>query len=208
MIRVYHYYPDIRVAKTLGSGLTPDYVNGLNAYRAFGVDPYYAKQGDLPRNIPVRSDFFSVDDVRKNFQYTFDGTYKKEAARLNAENTPKAILKYYIDGVLLSFRNTVFIVGITYDYGVFNGHFSKKDIAKFLLCSPWLLMGILALFGLWPIIKRYWMIMPAFFFNALFFFAFGDEERRQYVLVPWIIIMSMYSVWQIFYKNRRHQTDL
>ena len=201
IIKVYHYYPDIRVARTLGSGLTADYTNGLNAYRAFGVDPYYAKQGDLPRDIPVRTDIFSIQDVRKNFQYTFDGTYRIEAARINAENTPSVLFRYYRDRVLLAFRNTVFIVGITYDYGVFRGHFAQKDIVKFILCLPWLLMGILALFGLFPMIKRYWLLMPAFFYNTLFFFAYGDEERRQYVLIPWIIVLSMYSVWRFFKKK-------
>lgn len=208
VIRVYHYYPDIRVAKTLGSGLTPDYANGLRAYRAFGVDPYHAKQGDLPRDIPVRTDIFSIQDVRMVFQYTFDGTYREEAARINAENTTVTILRYYWDNILLAFRNTVFIVGITYDYGVFLGHFSKKDIIKFIFCLPWLLMGILALLGLLPMIKRYWMIMPVFFYNTLFFFAFGDEERRQYVLIPWIIVLSMYSVWRFFKKKQLTSSNI
>ena len=207
VIKVYNYYPDIRIVKTLGSGLTVDYTNGLNAYRAFGVDPYSAKQGDLPRDIPVRTDIFSITDVRKNFQYTFDGTYRKEATRINSENTTATLLRYYGKRLLLAFRNTVFIVGITYDYGIFHGQFSKKDILKFLFCLPWLLMGILAFMGLLSVIKRYWIIMPTFFYNTLFFFAYGDEERRQYVLIPWIIVLSMYSVWRFLKKKQRMASD-
>lgn len=201
--RVYNYYPDIRIVRTLGSGLTADYTNALNAYRAFGVDPYYAKQGDLPRDIPVRTDIFSVNDVRNNFKYTFDGTYRKEASRINAENTSHVLWCYYLDRIWTAFHNTVFIVGITYDYGVFKGYLSVIDIAKFLCCLPWLFMGLIALFGLVPMIKRYWMIMPVFFYNTLLFFAFGDEERRQYVLIPWIIIICMYAIYYYFFHERK-----
>lgn len=205
--KVYQYYPDIRVAKTLGSALTVDYTNALNAYRAHGVDPYYVKQGDIPGNVKVWTDIFSIRDARKNFQYTFDGTYKREAERLNAANTRETLIKYYLYRVGLAFRNTVFIVGITYDYEIFWGNFSAKEILKFLFCIPYIVMGLLALYGMWYVVKKYWILMPAFFYNAVFFFAYGDEERRQYVLVPWIIIMAMTAVWMMWKNSKKREND-
>ena len=205
--KVYQYYPDIRVAKTLGSALTVEYTNALNAYRAHGVDPYYVKQGDIPGNVKVWTEIFSIQDASKNFQYAFDGTYKRETQRLNAANTTGTLVKYYLYRIGLALRNTIFIVGITYDYELFFGNFNIKEVAKFLFCLPYILMGLLALIGMFPVVKKYWILMPAFFYHAIFFFAYGDEERRQYVLVPWIIVMAMMAIWTFWKKKKKRLYD-
>lgn len=191
---VYSKYPNIRIIKTMGVALNAEYTNCLNAYRALGYDPYYVKQGDIPGNVEVRTDIFCPKEESKIFDYTFDGTYSREAARINSHNTTSQIIKYYSGRIVEAFRNTVFIVGITYDYGVFHGKFSGKDLAKFVLVSPFILFGILALCSVYPIIKKYWMFLPVFLYHACFFFAYGDEERRQYIIVPYIIIFGLVTI--------------
>lgn len=198
---VYDYYPDIRVAKTLGAGLSAEYTNNLNAYRALGYDPYYVKQGDIPGDVEVRTDIFLPDDIAKVFDYTFDGTYTREAARINSYNTNEGLISYYAGRVVEALHNTLFIVGITYDYGVFYGHFSVSDILKFLFCLPFILIGLFALCGVWPVFKRYWFLMPAFCYHALFFAAYGDEERRTYMLVPYIIVFAMVALYWCWCKK-------
>ena len=203
LFQVYHYYPDIRIVKNMGSALSMDYVNALNAYRAHGVNPYGAKNEDFSDNIEVHPEIFSIEDASKVFEYTFNGTYKNEAYRINSINTNSKKTTFFIDKLLLSFRNTVFIVGITYDYGVFNGCYSFNDIVKFLFVLPYLVFGILAVFGLWFFIKKYWMLCPVFIYHAGLFFVFGDEERRQIMLIPYIICMAFISL-HFIYKNYAH----
>lgn len=202
---VYNYYPDIKVVRTLGAGLSAEYTNNLNAYRALGYDPYYVKQGDIPGNVEVRTDIFLPDDVAKVFDYTFDGTYSREAARLNSYNTTERLLSYYAGRVVEAFRNTVFIVGITYDYGIFRGQYTLNDIAKFMFCLPFLFMGVLALCGAWPVFRRYWFLMPAFCYHAVFFAAYGDEERRTYVMIPYIIVFALAFVTWAKYKLEKYE---
>ncbi len=201
MIRVYNYYPDIRICRTFGSALSTDYTNALNSYRANGVDPYYVKEGDLP-GCHINTSIYRTVPASDVFRMTFDGTYKREAQRLNAYNTTDKIVKYYIGRIIEAFRNTVFIVGITYDYGIFLGHFSAGDFAKFIFCLPALLFGVLAVIGLCLCFTKYWRIMPVFIYHALVFFAFGDEERRVYIIVPYIICLALYTVWFVYQRRR------
>ncbi len=202
LYQVYQYYPDIRIVKNMGSALSFEYVDALNAYRAHGADPYGAKQGDLPNNAEVHPEIFSIIDAHQVFEYTFNGTYENEANRLNSLNTSSKRASYSFNKKLLSFRNTVFIVGITYDYGIFLGHFSSSDIVKFIFVLPYLIFGILALFGLWYFIKKFWMLGPVFFFHAGLFFVFGSEERRQIVLVPYIICLAFITLYYLYKKYK------
>lgn len=203
VLHVYNYYPDIRVAKTLGAALNAEYTNNLNAYRALGYDPYEVRQGDIPGEVEVKTWIFLPADPALIFDFTFDGTYSREAARLNSYNTTSGLISYYAGRVVEAFHNNVFIVGITYDYGLFYGHFTTKDFLKFLFCLPFILMGLLALFGVWPIFKRYWFLMPAFCYHALFFIPYGDEERRVYMLVPYIIMFALCFITSLLKNNNK-----
>ena len=191
LFRVYQYYPDIRIVRTLGSALTFEYNNAIDAYSAFGVSPWSVKDGDLPNNIKTHSDYFN-SNADKIFERSFDGTFQKEIERLKAANTKEQIRNYYLESCLLCLRNTIFMVGITYDYGVFMGHFSFKDIAKFLFVLPYLLFGLVAVLGLWPFLKKYWILMPIFFYHSMLFYIYGSEERRQVMMIPYIICIVMF----------------
>ena len=206
--KVYQYYPDVRILKTLGTALTFECGYGFEAYRAFGVSPWSAKDGDLPKGMKTHAEYFDSHDPAKLFERSFDGTFKKEAERLNSANSIDRIFKYQLDKILLCFRNTVFMVGITYDYGVFHGQYSAKDIAKFLVVLPYLLFGLLGLIGLWPFVKKYWLLVPVFFYHSLLFFVYGDEERRQVMLVPYLIciVIYLFHILRVHYvcKNSRY----
>ena len=201
--KVYQYYPDVRIMKTLGTALTFECCSGFDAYGAFGVSPWSAKDGDLPNGMKTHAEYFDAHDPAKLFERSFDGTFKKEAERLNSANTSDRIFKYKFDKLMLSLRNTVFMIGITYDYGVFCGRFTAKDIAKFLLVLPYLLFGILGLIGLWPFMKKYWLLVPVFFYHSMLFFVFGDEERRQVMLVPYLICIVMFFIGEMIKKRRK-----
>lgn len=203
LYRVYQYYPDIRIVKTLGTALTFECVSGFDAYRAFGVSPWSIKDGDLPDGMETHAELFDSHNAANLFKYSFDGTFQQEAERLNSANTPTRVLKYKLENIMLSFRNTVFMVGITYDYGIFYGRFSVKDVAKFLLVLPYLLFGILGLIGLWPFMKRYWIFVPVFFYHSMLFFIYGNEERRQVMLIPYLICIVMVFIWRIMTRKRQ-----
>ena len=201
--KVYQYYPDVRIIKTLGTALTFECGFGFEAYRAFGVSPWSAKDGDLPNGMKTHAEYFDSHDPAKLFERSFDGTFQKEAERLNSANNPDSIFKYQLDKIILCFRNTVFMVGITYDYGVFHGHFTAKDIAKFLLVLPYLLFGLFGLIGLCPFMKKYWLLVPVFFYHSLLFFVYGDEERRQVMLIPYLICIVMFFIWEMIKCKRQ-----
>ena len=202
LIQVYHYYPDVRILRTLGSALTYECNSGHDAYEALGASPWSSKDGDLPNGLKPHPELFDPRDAAKLFERSFDGTYAKEVERLNSVNS-KGMFPFYLDRTLLSLRNTIFMVGITYDYGVFIGQSTKKDIAKFLVVFPYLLCGILGLIGLCPFLKKYWMFVPVFLFHSLLFFILGDEERRQVMLVPYLICIVMFFIGEMI-KRKRH----
>lgn len=205
--RVYQYYPDIRVVRNLGSALTFEYVKAMDAYRAFGVSPWSAKDGDLPNNMKTHAEYFN-SSAYEIFERSFDGTLQRESERLNAANTKENIFHYYFDNYLLSLRNTIFMVGITYDYGVFVGNYSTKDIAKFLFVLPYLLFGLFAVLGLWPFLKKHWLLMPIFFYHSMLFFIYGSEERRQVMLIPYIICIVMFVMYQYYSKNKAKNENI
>ena len=122
--------------------------------------------------------------------------------------TKERIFHYYFDNYLFSLRNTIFIVGITYDYGVFSGNYSIKDIAKFLFVLPYLLFGLLAVLGLWTFLKIFWILLPIFFYHSMLFFIYGSEERRQVMLIPYIICIVMFVIHQYYSKNKVENEDV
>ena len=99
----------------------------------------------------------------------------------------------------MSFRNSIFLVGISYDYGIFQGNFSTKDFLKLLFVLPYLIFGLLALIGLWPFLKQYYLLMPVFLYHSMLFFVYGDEERRQVMLIPYIICIVMFVIWKYYF---------
>lgn len=205
--RVYQYYPDLRIVRTLGSALTFEYTKAMDAYRAFGASPWSVKDGDLPNNMKTHAEYFN-SSAYKIFERSFDGTFQREAERLNAANTKENIFHYYFDNYLLNLRNTIFMVGITYDYGVFCGNCSIKDVAKFFFVLPYLLFGLFAVLGLWPFLKKYWLLMPIFFYHSMLFFIYGSEERRQVMLIPYIICIVMFVMYQYYSKNKAKNENI
>ena len=100
------------------------------------------------------------------------------------------------------------MAGITYDYGVFVGNYSTKDIVKFLFVLPYLLFGLFAVLGLWPFLKKYWLLMPIFFYHSMLFFIYGSEERRQVMLIPYIICIVMFVMYQYYSKNKAKNENI
>ena len=201
--KVYQYYPDTRIIKTLGTALTYEYVSGCDAYRAFGVSPWSARDGDLPNGLKAHSDYFDPNNASKIFERSFDGTYFNEAKRLNDSNKQERIFKYKLNNVLLCFRNTIFVFGITYDYAIFKGYFTTKEVVKFVIVLPCLLLGILSFIGFGAFVKKYWLFVPVLLFHSLFFFVFGDEERRQVMIIPYLVFIVLLLIRRLIKCNKR-----
>ena len=202
--KVYQYYPDIRIIKTLGTALTYECVSGYDAYRAFGISPWSAKDGDLPNGMITHSEYFDPHNAAELFKCSFNGTFQTEAERLNDANTKERIWGYKLDKVLQCFRNTIFMVGITYDYGALKGRFSKKDILKFFIVLPSLLFGVFGLIGFFPFLQKYWLSVPVLIYHSFFFFVYGDEERRQVMLVPYLICIVMLLIWKMIKSKKQY----
>lgn len=205
---VYRYYPDIRIVRTLGTAATYEYFYALNAYAAWDVSPYSVRDGDLPRNIETHSEYFTSDNSADYFKRSFDGTFKEEADRINGENTMERKIGFLVNKYAISLRNTIFLVGITYDYGVFVGNFKMKDFLKLFFVLPYLIFGLIAVIGLWFFLKKFWLMMPVFFYHSLLFFVYGDEERRQVMLIPYIICIVMYIIWVLFFNRQQKNENI
>lgn len=204
---VYQFYPDYRIVKTLGSGLSADYIKALDAYRAYGVNPYNCKQEEIPE-VEIHPEIFEIVDAKKVFDNTFQGKYALEAEKINAITPFSKILAFKVKSYLLAFRNTVFQIGITYEYDFLCGDFSFKSFVKLLFCLPYIIMGILAICGLYYMISKYWLLLPVFLFHALLFFAMGSEERRQLALIPYIIWFAVvFVVNRVKLRNEKCNKD-
>lgn len=199
LYQVYQFYPDYRIIKTLGSGLSADYIDALNAYRAYGVNPYNCKQEEIPE-IEIHPEIFSILNAKEVFENTFSGKYAEEANKIKAITPIHKIIDFKMKSYITAFENTVFQIGITYDYDLLFGNLTFKSFIKLLFSLPYIIMGILAMCGLYSILKRHWLLLPIFLFHALLFFALGSEERRQLALIPYIIWFAIIFIYNLYKK--------
>jgi hypothetical protein len=100
IIRVYQYYPDIRVSKTIGVSLTHEMMDYVGAIRK---SDYYQKTKTGPYSI------FYYKSASKQFRESFDGTYTRKADSINKSIGESLISKYKLRKLAISFANTFFI---------------------------------------------------------------------------------------------------
>lgn len=179
-INVYSYYPDIRICKTLGSALTYEYVEYLNAVRLAGYDPYKISQAQAAE-IGFDEKLLETGNAAKVLEYSFNGTYHKGVFEMSKYFVPKDIFKDILGNVWPILKNTFCISGYPVSL--------TSSVSLFLNLFA-LIIGVFAVIG---VFRNFNLVMnfPVVLFQLSLCFVLSSEERRQLPLLPFLLLFSI-----------------
>jgi 4-amino-4-deoxy-L-arabinose transferase-like glycosyltransferase len=182
IIKVYRYYPDPRVAKTIGVSLTHEMMDLAGAIRKAD---YYKKEKLSPYDI------FYNKTASKQFRESFDGTYKRKTDSINQLINEPLISKRKFEKYATSFVNTFYIT-FTFDrIKTLKDPFNPKNIIKSIYLLINIIAGTFSILGLVLFGYRYRLLLPVVLFHLLFFTVLGSEARRQVVIIPFMILFCV-----------------
>lgn len=203
IIRSYSFFPDIRVAKTLGSSLTHEQIKYCSALRLA------SKKGFL--NIDEAQSLcrsaWAAPDFEK-FRLSFDGDYQHKAdSILKAINGPLSS-KQKLIGAYHLFRN--FWIDSFFPFVPSGGRVAKECIYsnKFVIKFIKIFQGAFALICFISLFYHFKKLFPYFFifFYFLLFFYFISSEVRRVIPVHGYIfvcgIIGVAAIINLFKKNK------
>lgn len=189
IIKVYHYYPDPRVAKTIGVSLTHEMMNLAGAIRKA---EYYKKEKLSPYNI------FYNKTASMQFRESFDGTYNRKADSINQLINEPLISKRRLEKYTISFVNTFYITLKFERIKTLKNAFDPKNTAKAIYLLINIIAGTFSILGLIIFGYRYRQLLPVVLFHLLLFAVLGTEARRQLVIVPFMTLFGVLGfIWLV-----------
>ncbi len=192
--KVYRYYPDIRVAKTMGSALTYeswDYAISVGAASRRGV----IDRDELSK---IKNDNWYLLSSKEIFDRSFNGWYKEQTAIWNSKNhntSPSIALK--LKGKLKKYWNNYYRNWIRHSWPPLN--FKERDGYSVFMLIPFLIsafIGVISTAGLFvcTIRERFFYILPYLFFILGAIVFFGSEKRRSIPFMPMILFLFVYMI--------------
>lgn len=182
MIRVYQYYPDVKVIKELGTSLTYDlneYCTSLRVLRFAGLIPVDESEEILVNTWGLDSKDQFAFSFNKEFQLKTDSIYS-----LMGDKKQKYVNKYRIDSYKKTIENLLYPNTL---WGISSTSF-VREMNTFV--SPiFYLMGVLGFIGFIFFFRTYWkglMVYLSLIIMLCFVPSFGDEGRR---------LLIFYSLW-------------
>lgn len=183
LIKIYNYYPDIRILKTFGCSFTYEMISYTNAIRNLAQDnKISAEEAESLLGIEWNSSSFY------QFKRSFDGTYKKFADSVNQMHLKKRASVRIIRTIVIHFYKSWFSTKLSF---MGTREFIKKNLViNSLLFSIPLIIGLFGFIGIIKYLRRCLPILLMFFtFISLFYFL-GSEYRRMLTIQPFIFMFG------------------
>ncbi len=181
--RTYSHYPDWRVAKSFGFGLTHEWLATITEARA----AWNYRGIDKRRKDRIIREMANDSRDLKCIEKSFDGSYAKRKANLaQSFDEPYAGAMFFQKAKRQILENT------------FSIHYYGRAIDRRV--ASWVAM--LAIVGIVLWYRRlYPILMPLTTFVCCFFL-FSSEDRRLIPVAPFLLMFSCLAIWTCFQLAR------
>jgi hypothetical protein len=194
LIRSYNCYPDVRILKSFGTSLTPEY---RNYYGSLEKAAYYGFVSENQMDSIFRSDLVNVSESIR-FHHSWDGTIAQKTDSINTLVNEPFISKRKIKQYSISFYKAWFptkIVDISTKVFIKN-----RPLLAIILILPVLVISLFAFLGLIKYYPKFFNINIVFTTFIPLFFILGTEYRRMLPVLPFIFLYGMMGI--IYFYNK------
>ncbi len=186
--RVYRYYPDVRVAKTVGCALTHESSKYIGSVRAAEKRGIISKEelSQIEHN-----DWYQLGS-KDIFERSFNGWYLDQAEEWRGKKPHAQPQKWRRLKKYISYYN---LNWIRHSWPPLN--FKERDGYSVFLLIPFLLsafIGVISTIGIivYLLKERLFYVSPYLFFTFGVIYRFGSERRRSLPIMPMILFLFIY----------------
>jgi len=197
IIRAYTFYPDIRVAKTLGISLTYEANRYMLALRTLRENNLISEDS---LNNMLHKEIYDIDEHEK-FRRSFTGYYRIEADTISKRLNEPLISRRKIEKAIHNFRRSwiesLWVIGKD---GRLHERPHQVYVASgkyfmFFLSLTGLVFGYMAIPGMLLFFKRLFPAMLCFTYFIPLFYFIGDEPRRMLPVHAYIFLFSCLGIY-------------
>ena len=208
LIKVYNYYPDVRIIKTVGCSLTHEGLFYYNSARKACQNGIISRKELEKLQI---ENWYSLSP-KEQFNRSFNGWYISEGEKLRDKINTSLISE--IKSMFFSYRflsySKIFInTFIHNDWEPLPGFkeaVKRKSLYYLLPHIYSLAIGLCAIFGLIVFPKKKLIYLLPYLVLLAIFFKIGDEGRR---LIPSFPVLILFSVYFLFFLiNYFHRKNI
>jgi hypothetical protein len=194
---VYAFYPDLRIARSMGCALTPDWIRFMTSLQFARSRPQnLSGTGSAPSDEVLSTDGYGFT-TRELFDKAFSGDFARTARQLDLKYgvpSAKERARTYV-GSLASF---LFLPG--YQYGDWSATrrvaaHDHGNMVVMMFIS--IVLGASSLIGLWICWRRAFDLLPIYLFHLAFFWLLMSESRRALPVVPFFVLFGMVGLLKI-----------
>lgn len=193
IIKVYNYYPDLRIVKTLGVSLTHEQANFMTAFRICDNE---ALKETYYESFSIDNCTFNFDEKMwyyetsySHFMKSFNGYYKEKADVLKANTSDNRLKEYRIKQIYNNIKQSFFRWGQTSENII--ATYSDYSIWKFIFY----ILGTIGIIGSLVFIKQNYYINLIYFLHIFLLLIIGSEARRMIPIQPFIILFVIQIVF-------------
>ncbi len=183
--KVYRYYPNVKIIKTVGSSLTYESQTWRKAINNAG----YQGHNTTTERKKLFSKYLHNMESKEQFDLSFNGWYLEEAKKINSTlNTQGKIVKKIKQVLNYYYYNT-----FKHNWSPLNAKeiISEKEFYKLI---PFAISLILGLMSTISFLYIRWKHLPYLFFHLLYYMGvicgIGDERRRFIPFIPILIYLA------------------
>jgi hypothetical protein len=195
--QVYTFYPDVRIARSMGCALTPDWIGFMTSQRFARSHPRTLPgTGGAPSDEVLSTDGYAFT-TRELFDKAFSGDFGRAARLLDSEyGVPptRERIKTYLGSL------AAFLVLPGYQYGDWSAtrrvaaHDHGNMVVTMFISF---VLGAASLIGLWICFRRAIDVLPVYLFHLAFFWLLMSESRRALPIVPFFVLFGMIGLWKV-----------
>jgi 4-amino-4-deoxy-L-arabinose transferase-like glycosyltransferase len=195
--KVYAFYPDVRIAQSLGCALTPDWIQFKTSLQfARTRSSNLSGTGRVPADSMLAVDPYGFT-ARQLFDNAFSGSFRRAARQLDLKyGHPSLRDRVRTYGGELAW----FLVLPGYQYGDWSATRSVAphdhgNMVVTMFIS--IVLSVMSLIGLWICCRRATGVLPIYLFHLAFFWLLMSESRRALPIVPFFVLFGLVGLWKV-----------
>jgi len=188
LIRTYSSFPDLRILKSFGTSLTPEYISYIGAAKKL---TFYGLIDNDKEN-SLDGYFLGASEAQK-FRVSWDGTLSRKTDSINSLIHEPLISKRSIVNTALSIKNCM--------PQTFAGpYITEKPLLAVMLFLPLLLLCLFAVIGIVKFFPDFFKINIIFITYLSVFFILATEKRRMFPIQPFVFLYGIMGILYFYYR--------
>lgn len=195
LYKVYTFYPDIRIAQSMGCSLTFDFLRYCRQSEAVaGTEPTNTSE-DAVSPESSTSQFAYYHDSKEVFQRTFNGFYRTRTREMAAKHGTLSFRKKAAKNIA-NYARFVLLPGYITGYGAKMELHDYRNSVLVLFVS--FLIGMLSVVGLIACARKMVFLLPVYLFHLIFCWVMLSEARRALPVIPFFICLGVIGCLKVF----------